>query len=356
MTTVNLKEKLAVEWLSPERELVIASVPKDPEAAMVFKAAIPGVDEQYHFRQEVMRDLLAYMEMDDPVHLYGPTGSGKSSVVLQMAARCEIPVFRITGSASTEAADVFGMYSLQNGATKFVNGPAVMAAQMGGILLIDEADRIPPDVLVGFNGITEGLKSFVVPMTGELVTPVKGFKVIYTGNSNLSGSSIYLTAKQHDPSIPERFVSTKIDYPESEAEHAILMGELNATGFTDDQVAYLMDQEGAQLHINGIVREGSLISKSDWVSGLLQVAAMIRAQSRDGGNESSSALERTISVRSLGRWLRYTVMFCGASAKGKSALHYALRRSLTNTCTPSTAVAIHTILTTVFGVKEDLEV
>lgn len=352
---INLAQKLALSWIPAHRTLEVSDVPKDAEYAAEFTAAIPSVDNNYLFRPEVMRDLLSYMGGEDPILLFGPTGSGKSSVVLQLAARCEIPVFRITGSASTESSDLFGMYSLQDGATKFVYGPAVKAALLGGILLVDEADRIPPDVLVGFNGLTEGLMPFVITMTGEIITPIKGFKVIYTANSNLSGSDIYLTAKQHDPSVPERFVASKIDYPENAQEAAILRKELDATGFTDNQVSYMMDQEGAKLQINGTVKDGNAITKDDWISGLLQVAQMIRAQSRDGGNESSSALERTISVRSLARWMRYTVQFCGISTKGQSALHYALRRSLTNTCTPSTEVAIHTILTTVFGVKENLE-
>lgn len=352
---IKLAEALMVQWISAQRTLEIADVPKDPELATEFQAAIPAVDQNYEFRQQLMRDLLVYMASEDPILLFGPTGSGKSTGVLQLAARCGIPVFRITGSAGTEECDLFGMYSLQGGETKFVYGPAVKAALLGGILLVDEADRIPQDRLVGFNGLTEGLKPFVIPMTGELITPVKGFKVIYTANSNLSGSDIYLTAKQHDPSVPERFVATKVDYPEDAEEHAILRKELDATGFTDKQVSYLMDQEGAKLNINGVVKDGQHITKDDWVSGLLQVAQAIRKTSRDGGNNASSALERTISVRSLGRWLRYTVEFCGASNKGQSALHYALRRSLTNTCTDSTALAIHTILTSVFGVTENLQ-
>jgi cobaltochelatase CobS len=352
---VKVKEKLQEPWVSDTLIIEIADLPAELALRMEFLNAIPIAQENYSMRRTLMRDLLAYLPQEDPILLYGPTGAGKSTGILQLAARLGIPVFRMTGSDNTEIADFFGMYSLVDGSTKFVYGPVVKAAQLGGIFLLDEADRVREDVLIGLNGIAEGLKSFVIPMTGEIIKPIKGFKVVFTGNSNLGGSSIYLTARQHDPSVPERFVATKVDYPESEEEHAILMEELDKTGFNKDQIAYLMEQEGCKLNIEGVTKEGALITGNDWVSGLLQVAAMIRAQSRDGGNESSSALERTISVRSLGRWLRYTVQFCGASAKGQSALHYALRRSLTNTCSESTALAIHTILTTVFGVKEVLE-
>lgn len=350
---INLKKKIGADWIPEEMTLEVAECPQDPDLAAEFNAAIPGASE-YHFRREVMRDIFVFMDHHDPVLMYGPTGSGKSSTALEFAARCGIPVFRLTGSANTEASDFFGMYSLVNGDTQFVYGPAVKAAILGGIFLLDEADRVPQDVLVGLNGITEGLKPFVIPQTGESIVPVKGFKVIYTANSNLAGSDIYLTAKQHDPSVPERFVAIKIDYPEDETEHAILLQEFDPS-LTDKLVGYMMDEEGAKLNINGVVKEGADITRSDLVSGLLQVAKMIRAQSRDGGNESQSALERTISVRSLGRWLRYIAEFCGAHARDQSALHYALRRSLTNTCNPSTALAIHTIVTTVFGVKENLK-
>lgn len=348
-----VKDKLGVDWIDPKRTLAIADKPQDPELAEVFDAAIPAQSE-YNFRKEVMRDFLAFMAHDEPILLYGPTGSGKSSTPIEFAARCGIPVFRLTASANTETCDVFGMYSLVNGETKYVYGPAVKAALVGGIFLLDEADRTPQDVLVGLNGITEGTKPFVIPHTGEIIKPAKGFKVIYTANSNLSGSDIYLTAKQHDPSVPERFLSMKIDYPEDAMEHAILMADFDPR-FTDKLVGYMMHEEGAVLKVNGVVKEGKDMTRADLVSGMLQVAALIRAQSRDGGNESASALERTISVRSLGRWLRCIVDFAGAYKNDQSAIHYALRRALTNTCNPSTAVAIHTIVTSVFAVQENLK-
>lgn len=348
---INLKQKLGVEWLGDDRVMEIADVPQDPELAAEFIAAIPPRGE-YNFRPAVMRDYLVYLTKEDPILLFGPTGSGKSTTVTETAARFGQAVFRMTGSENTELSDIFGSYSLVNGDTKFVYGPGSRAAILGGIFLLDEADRVPANILVGLNGITEGLKPFVIPQTGEIITPAKGFKVIYTANSNLSGSDIYLTAKQHDPSIPERFVASKIDYPENAEEKAILLKELESAGFTDDQFAYFMSQEGVKLNINGVVKEGEMVTKDDFLSGLLQVAESIRKQSRDGGNESSSALERTVSVRSMARWLRYCVEFCGAAEKGQSALHYSLRRSLTNTCTPSTALAIHTFVTTVFAVKE----
>ena len=41
----------------------------------------------------------------DPLYLYGPTGSGKTSLIKQLAARLNYPVFEVTGHGRMEFAD-----------------------------------------------------------------------------------------------------------------------------------------------------------------------------------------------------------------------------------------------------------
>ena len=56
--------------------------------------AIPKRHENYVFRREVLCDLLAFLRKPngDALYLTGPTGSGKTSVVLEVCARLNWPV------------------------------------------------------------------------------------------------------------------------------------------------------------------------------------------------------------------------------------------------------------------------
>ncbi len=54
----------------------------------------PAVDPRYQFHDS-SRDVVVWflMEKPEPLYLYGPTGCGKSSLVRQLAARLNYPVF-----------------------------------------------------------------------------------------------------------------------------------------------------------------------------------------------------------------------------------------------------------------------
>lgn len=317
------------------------------------------VMKEYKFRRELMRDFKTWHEScTEPLFLYGPTGCGKSSFIQQVAARLGIPLFRITGNADTELAEIFGHYVLgENGQTLFLEGPATEAARAGAWFLIDEVDRMSPSTLVGLNGLLEGGSFTLTGKGGEIVIPAPEFRVILTANSNMAGddSGNYNTVLIQDKSIPDRVgMSIEVGYPEDE-EKVIIQETLAAIKQADDTfLAYWFDQEGLSVSVPTGVKNGKEVLRADFITGILQVRDMIRKQSRDCGNQTASALERTMSVRTLQRWVQFCIAFSGSPKFGQSALHYAMERALTNTCTPSTKIAIHAMITSVFGVKAKL--
>jgi cobaltochelatase CobS len=328
------------------------------------RALVPVIDPTYRFRKEMVRDFMGWRRFNkEALFLYGPTGCGKSSFVTQMYARLGVPLYRMTINEDTELAEIFGHYVLEeNGQTVFRYGPGSLAAKYGYPLLLDEVGRGRPGVIVGMNGMLDGV-AFTITGNGETVTPHPNFRPILTDNTNLAGdeSGNYNTAMIQDKSILDRIgMSIKVGYPVDE-EKAILTEELARIAPEDNMLTYWFDQEKMQVSIKdsaGVstgVRTGAAITREDFIQGILQVRDMVRKQSRDCGNETAAALERTMSVRSLQRWVSYCVAFIGAPNQGVSALHYALERSLTHTCTPSTKIAIHEMVKAVFGVSEVLE-
>lgn len=318
---------------------------------------VPAVDPNHKFSGELLRDLNVWWKKSrEAVLLFGPTGSGKSSTLMQVCARIGVPVWRITGHARLESVEIFGHYvNGPNGQTIFMDGPATEAAKFGGLLIIDEADRTDPGMFVGNNGLLE-TGPFTLSGKGcELVHRHENFRIALTANSNMAGDDTgnYLTAMVHDKSIAERIgMAIEVGYMADE-ERSIVEKEL--THVTDKKLEYWFDQEGLTVNANGVTKTGSQITRSDFIDAILKVRDMIRKQSRDCGNLAEGAIERTMSTRVLTRWVSYCAHFQGAHSRGCSAVHYALERALTNTCTASTKIAIHGMVKATFGVDRAIK-
>ena len=331
----------------------------DPVAqqyAAFLRAAVPPIDPYYQFRKDLVRDIRYWWLTGegDVLLLWGPTGSGKTSVFEQWCARLGIPLFMAKGHRRFEPMEAFGQFvGGENGTTPWVDGPVTLAARYGLPCIINEYDRIAADRTIVFNDVFEG-RSFPIPgKSGEVVTPQPGFRVAITANTNLVEdlSGNYGTANTHDISILERIVALHVGYPSDDTEAKLLEKELEQ--FSDDLLSYWFDQEGIKISTPQGMKEGSAINRGEFIQGLLEVAKTIRAQSKDGGNTSDSALERTMSTRILRKWARHSVAQASAPEKlGLSALHLALKKYLSSLSTESTRIALHQAVENVFGVGE----
>jgi len=322
---------------------------------------IPKEKTGYIFRRTLMRDLLAwYNFMQEPILLHGPTQCGKTSLFNQLANRLQIPVWPITGNKQLELQDLFGQYVLnKDGGFDWMDGPLTLAAKKGGWFMINEIDRIRPDVLVGLNDVME-MDSFTLSnKQGEIVQIHPDFRIVCTANSNLAGDEggNYVTANIHDKSVLERFgMILEIGYPLKQEEETLL--EKIFEPITDDELKLWFSEEKlkVQKHDASTLLEGEFVDRKSFINGLLTVAKMIRDQSIDGGNVAGSGLERTMSTSTLLRWAQQCITFRASTKYDLSPLHYALERSLTNGCTPTTKEVIHSIVHSVFGVEKTAEV
>lgn len=106
----------------------------------------PSIDPNYLFH-ESSRDVIVWFLT---LYICGATSAGKSSLVRQIAARLNYPVFEATGHDRLEFPDLVGHLSVQNGNMIFEDGPLTMAMKLGGIFLFNEADLCSPATLAGF--------------------------------------------------------------------------------------------------------------------------------------------------------------------------------------------------------------
>lgn len=87
------------------------------------------------------------------VAIVGPTGTGKTSGLVNFAARHNLPMFTVNPDISAHAA--FGQYvpDPDTGGLRWVNGPVWMIAEHGGLLYLDEINFFDPAVQAVFFGV-----------------------------------------------------------------------------------------------------------------------------------------------------------------------------------------------------------
>ena len=281
----------------------------------------PGVDPDYRFRSSLLSDVLVWQrgllagEHHDGLWLTGPMGSGKSSLIRQVAARLNLPLIEVNAKTRLEVADLVGYRTALGGDVLFQDGPLTRALREGAWLLLDEVDLMEPGELVGLNTVLDGGPLVIPDNGGEVVWPAPGFGLICTANSAGQGDAtgLYLGARRMNAALMDRFWVMVVGYPTAAEEKALLAGRYPQLPAT----------------------------VTDWMQ---EVVREIRRLADDTLPEQI-AIDVPFSTRSLLRWAYLTLQFKGAP----SPLHHALKRALTYRLEPETAEAIHQIVQRVTG-------
>ena len=279
-------------------------------------AFTPALDTNYKFRKSVVSDVLAWLQFsDEPLYITGPTGSGKSSLVCQVAARLNLSVQRVTAHSRLEAPELIGHHTLVDGDMMFVDGPLTTAMRYGQLFLLDEIDLLDPATAAGLNGILEGDPLVIPENGGELVKPADGFRFVATGNTAGGGdrNGMYQGTMRQNMAFMDRFWIMEVGYPEQSDEELIL--EKTAPGLPQ------------------VVR-----------GPLVEIANTIREAFMGDGRGDAPPLDVTMSTRTLVRWAQMIAMFRGLSRQGINPVSHALDRALAYKASPETREALHEIV------------
>lgn len=190
---------------------------------------IPRIDPDYLFRKELLSDILAWNRGaagDDPLYLTGPTGSGKSSIITQIAARLGIPLYVVSCHERMEIPELFGRYVVREGSMVWQDGPFITGLKESGgaWILLDEADTLDPGTFIGLNALLEG-RSIIIPETGETIDPLScGSRIVMAGNTAGNGDStgLYQSTKRQNLASMGRFMILEVGYADPNEEIMIL--------------------------------------------------------------------------------------------------------------------------------------
>ena len=274
-------------------------IPKKTELTINDKVTI--IDGIVHEKFDTIMD---YVSINEPIFLVGPSGSGKSFIVQQVAKALGLPYY--FSNAITQEYYLTG-YSDANG--NYVPTSFYKAWTEGGVFLLDEMDASIPDVLVKLNEALAN-KRFDFPAPIGNVEAHPNFRVVAAGNTYGLGADFeYVGRNQLDAASLDRFGVEVVDYDKNI--------ELNMANGDEDLVTFFHEvrracvKNGIQLiaSYRGINRVAKLKelrkSRSNYDLSEILVSCLFKGlgkddlrhiyENLDSNNEYKEAMEKIAS-------------------------------------------------------------
>jgi cobaltochelatase CobS len=189
---------------------------------------VPVIDPEYVFDVQITKNICLAVELGIPAYIWGHAGTGKTTLVKQVAARTNRPTIRVQHTINTEEAHIIGQWVVKHGETVYQLGPLPQAMLNGWAYIADEYDFALPSVLSVYQPVLEGEPLFIkdAPPEMRLIKPHKDFRFFATGNTNGGGddSGLYQGTSIQNSANYERFgMVERVNYLEPATEQKIII-------------------------------------------------------------------------------------------------------------------------------------
>lgn len=172
--------------------------------------------------QAPVKELLEIAVGDDlPVLLVGDTGTGKTSLVRELAQEHKKRYTRFSITGETTVDDFVGKYILKDGATVWQDGILLTAIKKGHYLVVDEINAALPEILFVLHSLLDDDKYVIVPQKdNSTVKPHKDFRFFATMNP----VDEYAGTKELNKAFASRFAMViQVKYPERDVETKVII-------------------------------------------------------------------------------------------------------------------------------------
>lgn len=172
------------------------------------QAEIPKGDPAFKIPANQARAIMTGLRFNMNTFLEGPTGCGKTELIIQLHAKLKRPIIRVNMNGDATVGKFIGEIRADPArGTYFQEGFLPIAMRAGVTLLLDEIDYTPPHIAAVLNPVLEGRHSLFLEEKNETVVAHPGFRVIGTGNTGGKGDAtgVYTGTEVLNSALLDRF-------------------------------------------------------------------------------------------------------------------------------------------------------
>ena len=143
---------------------------------------VPAVHDYWY--SDRLKDLLNYLAdpRGDVLYISGATGNGKTSLIVETAARLNWPCISINATKDMSPEDLIGTYRNGRDGEVFTEGPLLKAALRGYIFVLNGAEQLADDVVAVLKDIVEQ-QQILICNGQDIVHVNKIFRLVFTGSA-----------------------------------------------------------------------------------------------------------------------------------------------------------------------------
>jgi nitric oxide reductase NorQ protein len=154
------------------------------------------------------------------VVLKGPTGCGKTRFVEAMAHDLGRPLVTVSCHDDLTAADLVGRFLLQDGETRWVDGPLTRAVREGAICYLDEVVEARQDTTVVIHPLADHRRQLPIERLGQVIDAAPEFCLVVSYNPGYQS-----VLKDLKDSTRQRMVAIELDFPPADVEEKVICHE-----------------------------------------------------------------------------------------------------------------------------------